>query len=179
MRCARARQRQREKPLTQNRTLALVRRLAAFSLLAVVAVASHGNDRFTVSADGTEVADSTTNLVWRRCAEGLSGPTCSGKLSRFKYGAAKADAERLAKNDAKAWRIPSKDELVSLLDKTVKKKPLINIQAFPKTPSDLFWATRAGTDDNLNAGLVSFANGRVSGNTGEKAFPLRLVRAGP
>jgi hypothetical protein len=165
--------------LAPHRTLALARRLAAFSLLAAVAVASHGKDRFTVSADGMEVLDSTTNLVWRRCAEGLSGPTCTGKLSRFKYAAAKAGAERVAKSDAKAWRIPSKDELVSLLDKTVKKKPLINILAFPKTPSDLFWATRAGTDDNLNAWLVSFASGRVSGNTGEKAFPLRLVRAGP
>jgi hypothetical protein len=160
------------------RKLALARRFAACSLLAVAASASHGADRFTVLGDGAEVRDSTTKLVWRRCAEGLSGPSCTGKLTRFKFAAAKADAERVAKSDGKAWRIPTKDELVSLLDKTVKKKPLINAQAFPKTPSELFWATRAGTDDDLNAWLVSFATGKVSGNTGQKAFPLRLVRDG-
>jgi hypothetical protein len=160
------------------RTLALARRFTAFSVLAIAASASQGADRFVVSAGGTEVRDSTTKLVWRRCAEGLSGPTCTGKLARFKFAAAKADAERAAKSDGKAWRVPTKDELVSLLDKTVKKKPLINVQAFPKTPSELFWATRAGTDDDLNAWLVSFATGRVSGNTGQKAFPLRLVRDG-
>jgi hypothetical protein len=160
------------------RTLALARRFAAFSVLAIAASASQGANRFVVSADGMEVRDSATKLVWRRCAEGLSAPTCTGKLSRFKFAAAKADAERVAKSDGKAWRVPTKDELVSLLDKTVKKKPLINVQAFPKTPSELFWATRAGTDDDLNAWLVSFATGKVSGNTGQKAFPLRLVRDG-
>jgi hypothetical protein len=35
---------------------------------------------------------------------------------------------------------------------------------------------RPGTDDDLNAWLVSFANGKVSGNTGQRPFPLRLVR---
>jgi hypothetical protein len=168
----------REKPLAQPRALVFARRLVVFSLFVAAASASHGADRFTVSADGTEVQDSTTKLVWRRCAEGLSGPTCAGKVMRFKYAGAKAGAERVAKSDAKAWRIPTKDELVSLLDRTVKKKPLINARAFPKTPSELFWATRAGTDDNLNAWLVSFATGKVSGNTGQKAFPLRLVRDG-
>jgi hypothetical protein len=169
----------REKPLDQPRALAFVRRLAMFSLLAAAATASQGQERFTVSPDGTQVQDSTTKLVWRRCAEGLSGPACTGKPMRFKYAAAKASAERAAKSDGKAWRIPTKDELISLVDKSTKKKPLINVRAFPKTPSELFWATRAGSDDNLNAWLVSFATGKVSGNTGEKAFPLRLVRDGP
>jgi hypothetical protein len=177
MRCAWLDQVLREKPLTQPRALA--RRLVMFSLLLAATSASHGAGRFAVSADGMEVRDSTTKLVWRHCAEGLSGPACTGKLVRFKYAGAKTAAERAAKSDGKGWRIPTKDELLSLLDKTVKKKPLIDVHAFPKTPSELFWATRAGTDDNLNAWLVSFANGKVLGNTGQKAFPLRLVRDGP
>ena len=35
---------------------------------------------------------------------------------------------------------------------------------------------RPGSDDDLNAWLVNFANGKVSGNTGQRKFPLRLVR---
>jgi hypothetical protein len=85
-------------------------------------------------------------------------------------------AEGAAKSGGKAWRIPTKDELVALLDKNTKKKPRIDVNAFPQTPAQPFWATRPGSDDDLNAWLVSFANGKVSGNTGQRKFPLRLVR---
>jgi len=155
-------------------------RIAALALLACLATASHGQDRFTTSSDGQEVTDTTTKLVWRRCAEGLrwDGKACSGKLKTFKYSLAKDAAEDAAKADAKAWRIPTKDELVGLLDKTAKKKPRIDVKAFPQTPSSPFWATRPGSDDDLNAWLVNFANGKVHGNTGQRKFPLRLVRGG-
>ena len=59
-----------------------------------------------------------------------------------------------------------------------KKKPRIDPMAFPATPALPFWATKAGSDDNLNAWLVSFANGKVKANLGEAKFPLRLVRGG-
>ena len=50
--------------------------------------------------------------------------------------------------------------------------------AFPATPSLPFWATKQGSTDDLNAWLVSFANGKVKANLGEAKFPLRLVRDG-
>lgn len=154
--------------------------LAVFSLWAVAAASSHAQGRFTVSADGQEVLDTSTQLSWRRCAEGLrwDGKTCSGKLAKFSYAGAKQQAAGAAKAGAKAWRIPSKDELLGLVDKASKKKPRIDGDAFPNTPSTLFWATRPGTDDNLNAWLISFANGKVMGNVAEAKFPLRMVRAG-
>jgi hypothetical protein len=150
-------------------------RLAAFSLLALAAASSQAQGRFTTSADGQEVTDTSAKLTWRRCAEGLTwdGKTCKGKLAKFKYG----DAKAAAKSVGKGWRIPSREELVGLVDMT-KKKPRIDPLAFPATPSAPFWATKAGSDDNLNAWLVSFANGKVRANLGEAKFPLRLVRAG-
>ncbi len=164
-----------------SRSAAFRAHLAVFTLLAVAAASSQAQARFTVSGDGQEVLDTTTQLTWRRCAEGLQwdGKTCSGKLAKFSYAGAKQQAAGAAKASAKAWRIPSKDELVALVDKKAKKKPRIDAEAFPKTPSAPFWATRPGTDDNLNAWLVSFANGKVAGNVGQTKFPLRLVRAGP
>ncbi len=163
-----------------SRAATLGPRIAAFALLALAAAASHGQGRFTISADGQEITDSTTRLTWRRCAEGMhwDGVTCSGKLARFTYAGAKQAAASSGKSDVKAWRIPARDELVGLVDKTAKKKPRIDAQAFPGTPSTPFWATRPGSDDDLNAWLVSFANGRVTGNAGQAKFPLRLVRAG-
>jgi hypothetical protein len=158
---------------------ALGSRIAAASLLALFAAASGAQTRFAVSADGQEVADSTTRLTWRRCVEGMrwDGKTCGGKAATYKYAGAKQAAETAA-SGGKAWRIPSREELVALVDKTSKKKPLIDAKAFPNTPKAAFWALREGSDDDLNAWLVSFSTGRVSGNAGQKKFPLRLVRSG-
>ena len=157
-----------------------VRTLALFSLLVVSAAASHAQNRFTVSADGQEVIDTTTQLTWRRCPEGQkwSGSTCTGKLLKLSYGGAKKEAAAAAKADGKAWRVPTRTELVALIDKGATKKPKIDRTAFPATPTTPFWASRPGTDDNLNAWLVSFGNGKVTGNAGQAKFALRLVRAG-
>jgi hypothetical protein len=165
--------------MTSLRLAAFGPRIAAFAFLALVASASQGQGRYTVSSDGQEVTDTTTKLAWRRCAEGLrwDGKACAGKLKTFKYSEAKEAAAAAAKADAKAWRIPTKDELVALVDKTAKKKPRIDIAAFPQTPAKPFWAIRPGSDDDLNAWLVNFANGKVTGNTGQRRFHLRLVRA--
>jgi len=154
-------------------------RIAALAFFALAAGASQGQGRFTISSDGQEVTDTTTRLAWRRCAEGMQwdGKTCAGKLKTYKYGEAKDAAAAAAKHDAKAWRIPARDELVALVDKTAKKKPRIDVKAFPQTPAKPFWAMRPGSDDDLNAWLVNFSNGKVSGNAGQRRFPLRLVRA--
>ena len=164
--------------MTLSRMAAIGPRIGAFALFTSMAFAAHAQGRFTISADGQEVTDSTTRVVWRRCAEGMhwDGKACSGKAATFSYAGAKK-AAAAAKQGGKAWRIPAKDELVALVD-MAKKKPRIDPQAFPQTPSKLFWATREGSDDDLNAWLVSFSNGKVRANNGQSKFPLRLVRAG-
>ncbi len=105
------------------------------------------------------------------------GKACSGKMVKYTYAAAKQKAAAVAKDGGKAWRIPTREELVALVDMTGKKKPRIDTKAFPQTPSAPFWASRTGSDDNLNAWLVNFANGKVRANLGQAKFPLRLVRA--
>lgn len=165
--------------MTLSRAAACGPRLAAIALLALAACAGHAEGRFAISTDGQEVTDSTTRLTWRRCAEGMrwDGKACSGKLLKFSYAAAKKAAA--VRDGARAWRIPTRDELVALLDMTTKKKPRIDGQAFPQTPSAPFWASRPGSDDDLNAWLVNFGNGKVHANLGQAKFPLRLVRATP
>ena len=159
---------------------ALGSRIAACTLVALFAVAGQAQGRFAISSDGQEVTDSTTHLTWRRCAEGMrwDGKTCSGKLAKFTYAGAK-QAAQAANGAGSAWRIPSREELVGLVNKTTKKKPKIDGNAFPKMPSSPFWATREGSDDNLNAWLVNLGSGKVRANLGQAKFPLRLVRAAP
>lgn len=165
--------------MTLSRAAAFGPRFLALALLALAAGAGHAAGRFAVSGDGQEVTDSKSGLTWRRCAEGLrwDGKACSGKLLKFSYATAKAKATATAKDGGKAWRIPTRDELVPLLDMGTKKKPRIDVEAFPQTPSAPFWASKPGTDDNLNAWLVNFGNGKVHANLGQAKFPLRLVRS--
>jgi hypothetical protein len=145
-------------------------------VLLAAGLSVQAEDRFKVSADGQEVTDSKTNLVWRRCVEGMTwdNTKCSGKAQKMNYKAAQKLA---ASQSTPAWRIPTKEELLSLVDKTSKKKPRIDTAAFPNTPSGLTWATRPETKDNLNAWMVDFRNGHVFGNNGSKTPVLRLVRA--
>ena len=103
------------------------------------------------------------------------GKTCSGKPARFTYPAARQAIAQAAKDGPGGWRMPAREELVGLVDRSAKK-PQLDAAAFPKTPTAPFWATRAGSDDNLSAWLVN-SSGRVHGNTGQAKFPLRLVRA--
>lgn len=150
-------------------------RLAAFLVFACGAMASQAQERFTASADGREVRDSTTQLSWRRCAEGMRWEVerCVGKPTRFTYAVAK----KTAAGSGAGWRVPTREELLGLVDKAAKK-PKIDGRAFPQTPALPFWSSRAGSDDDLGAWLVSFANGKVTGNIGQAKFPLRLVRSG-
>lgn len=143
-------------------------------VLAAGAAAAPAQGRFTVSADGQEVIDTTTRLVWRRCAEGMrfDGTACAGKATRYSY----AGARKAGSGD---WRVPTREELTGLLDRAAKKKPrIVDAAAFPQTPSTGFWAAKRGSDDDLNAWVVNFSNGQVRANLGQAKFPLRLVRAG-
>lgn len=165
--------------MTLSRAAACGPRLLAIAIFALAACAGHAAGRFAVSADGQEVTDSKSGLTWRRCAEGMrwDGTACNGKLVKYSYATAKQKAAAMAQAGGKAWRIPTRDELVALVDMGRKKKPRIDTDAFPQTPSAPFWASKPGTDDNLNAWLVNFGNGKVHANLGQAKFPLRLVRA--
>jgi hypothetical protein len=165
--------------MTPSRGAVLASRIALCSLLAVFAAASHGEGRFAVSSDGQEVTDATSHLTWRRCAEGMrwNGKACAGKLAKYTYAGAKKAAEA-AKSSGKAWRIPAREELVALVDMKAKKKPRVDGGAFPNSTNGPYWASREGSDDDLNAWLVNFGNGKVHANLGQAKFPLLLVRSG-
>ena len=154
-----------------------VARLVSAVALALVGLSSvaaaHAESRFVVSADGKEVTDTQTKLVWQRCAMGQNwdGKLCAGKPT--KIGLAKAKEMGAAMTPA--WHLPAKEEMASLVDKS-QKKAKIDATAFPGAPGVVFWATQAGSTDNLNAWLVNFKNGRVVANTHKASYAVRLVR---
>jgi hypothetical protein len=90
-------------------------------------------ERFIPSADGTEVTDTLTGLIWQRCAEGMTwnsaAQTCDGDELGFYW----LEALDYAKaHRAGGWRLPNIKELRSLVDYETPA-PAIDHVAFPNT----------------------------------------------
>ena len=138
------------------------------------------SSQYTVSANGQEVTDSKTGLIWRRCSEGQvwSGSACTGSANVFMHEAAlaHATAQTLATNVA--WRLPNVKELASIRDVT-KSAPTIDSLAFPATTSDFYWSSSPRTNDSNTAWGINFYFGYVNGGYRNDSHPLRLLRSIP
>lgn len=151
-------------------------------LLAALGVATQAAP-WTVSADGTEVSDSKTGLIWRRCAQGMAlapvggVPSCIGTARTFTHEAALAHARDQARSTGGAWRLPNVKELASLVDRS-KSDPAIDPVAFPATPVTKFWSSSPVVGHSYYAWGVDFYNGFVDDTDRYDSFPVRLVRAG-
>ena len=145
------------------------------SMLPVTATAQP----YTISADGTEVTNQKTGLIWRRCSEGMSwnGATCAGAASTFSHEAALAQAATQASGTGLAWRLPNVKELTSIADKS-RSNPAIDPVAFPATPASSFWSASPNVGGANVAWHVSFGNGRVGTLIRSGSHYVRLVRAG-
>ena len=127
--------------------------------------------RYTLQAGGLEVFDEVTQLIWKRCAEGLSGDDCStGTASTYTWSNA------LALSDS-TWRLPNIKELASLVE-TACSGPAINLTIFPNTPIQYFWSSSSYALNVSGAWVVHFVNGdgNVYGRNGYSV--VRLVRGG-
>jgi hypothetical protein len=133
--------------------------------------------RYAISANGQEVKDNKTGLIWRRCAEGMTAKsgTCTGKAAAFSFDDAQKRAVTQAKSSAVAWRAPSAIELRSIADES-RFKLAIDTAAFPATPPNNFWTSiREGADYGKT---VNFYNGFGYSEYHTASHHLRLVRDG-
>jgi Protein of unknown function (DUF1566) len=131
---------------------------------------------YTVSADGKEVTDSRTGLIWRRCAEGMTASArgCTGTPLALDHSAAVARAATQAKASGLTWRLPSTAELRGIADEK-RFKLAIDTDAFPGTPPEHFW-----TADRINAEYayaVNFYNGFHYDRYHTNPHHMRLVRS--
>jgi hypothetical protein len=143
--------------------------------------AARAADRFIPSPDGTEVSDTMTGLVWRRCAAGMAwnnvAQTCDGTATRFRW---KVALDYAKDNVEGGWRLPNVKELLSIID-TGTQDPAIVQWAFPNTPTDRAFlsSTMSATRKGMYGAVVSFSRGEVlqQGAYEFRSWPLRLVRS--
>lgn len=135
------------------------------------------DSRYRNNGDGT-VSDLATGLVWKQCAEGLSGAGCAtGNVETFSWQQALQRAETAVFAGSAQWRLPNKNELASLVERRCYA-PAINLRYFPSTPSSWFWSSSPSANGSSIAWGVVFHDGYV--NNGYKSYAeyVRLVRAG-
>jgi len=142
--------------------------LAVLAWLALGAESAWGQARFSVSADGAEVTDARTGLVWRRCSAGrvFDGSTCTGSIATYTHEQALAYAKAQT-----GWRLPNVKELSSIVD-----RPSIDPVAFPEILDLLYWTSSplAGSPDNI--WVVHFGLGYVVNSGRNYTNYVRLVR---
>jgi hypothetical protein len=130
--------------------------------------------------------DNATGLIWEvKTASGLRSQNNTYSNYDSNYGtstqiSAETNSQGFvaAVNSASLcgygeWRMPAKEELLSLAI------PTINASYFPNTPAALFWTATPVTGDASSAWDIDFSNGGVFTDTRSLASRVRLVRSLP
>jgi Protein of unknown function (DUF1566) len=122
-----------------------------------------------VAADGNAVVvDRVTGLVWQRDV----GPASTGAVDGQRRCAELGAQGYAGFTD---WRLPSRIELVSIIDFT-RTFPAVDSSAFPDTPSDHFWTSSSVTAAGGYAWCIAFDLGDTFSAPGTDMARVRCVR---
>jgi hypothetical protein len=119
---------------------------------------------YDTSAEGI-VTDKLTLLSWQRDVDGalLDAATAAGSCQELQLGGY-AD-----------WRLPTRLELVTLLDFTDRAQP-IETQVFPNAPLGSFWTSTAVALQNDTYWQVDFGHGATRALMPDATAKVRCVR---
>ena len=132
--------------------------------------------RFIDNCDGT-VTDTTTGLMWMRCAMGQTwlATTCVGEAMSYTWDQATALRHSFAGYDD--WQLPGLKELQSIVNEG-RADPSIDTLVFPITPSSDFWTATANAENPYWAWSVRFNFGRSHSDwVRTNRCHVRLVRS--
>lgn len=128
------------------------------------ALALANPENYDVSTNDV-VGDRVTGLMWQREAPN----------EFFTFDAAAKHCAALTLAGFHDWRLPSRIELVSILDST-RVQPSINAAIFPNTANDGFWTSSVAADSPSTAWYVYFYFGYPKTDDRGNKFSTRCVR---
>ncbi len=118
--------------------------------------------RFTDNGDNT-VTDNTTGLTW----------TKTTIAQEVNHQAAETAAAALGDG----WRLPTVNELFSLVDHT-QEEPAIDTGTFPDTQNDWYWTSTKTAWNEAAVWVVYFGLGDAYGSHRDSGACVRAVRSG-
>jgi len=135
---------------------------------------------FTViGSDNDMVQDNNTGLIWQRQEDGntYNWYKASGTY-HVTYNPSSQDVcGDLSTGNYTDWRLPSKKELISIVDYSLYPGPIIT-PIFTNTKSYLYWSSSTDANTPNNAWYVNFLYGNVSYFYKYSAYYVRCVRGG-
>jgi hypothetical protein len=135
-------------------------------------------ERFIASNDGT-VTDRIGKLVWMRCSIGQSWnshkKTCVGRATPLTWSQAGQAAEKWALKSKAPWRLPSIQELSSIVELRCAN-PAIDLQLFPSTPATHYWSGTPFVNQAGHFWLVQFSTGEDHTDKAKRKALVRLVK---
>jgi hypothetical protein len=134
------------------------------------------SNSFTDNNDGT-IKDNATGLIWQKCSQGQNNDaTCSGSATTETWANALTYCSGLTLA-GRTWRLPTVNELGSLLDTTKTSHPSIDT-AFPNTVPNGYWSSTTYAPNTYNAWYVNFNSGNVNFSLKANSYYVRCV-SGP
>lgn len=129
--------------------------------------------RFEINRAYGVAFDRDTKLTWKLCSEGqsYSHGHCAGDAIGFSWD----DAMKKFDHNGDNWRLPSADELNSIVE-TRCKTPAINIMIFPNTTPSTYWSSSSDETNSSKAQEVSFSDGKSQSSDKAGIRNIRLVR---
>jgi len=133
-----------------------------------IAPDSPGAANYTVKAicGDKVVIDKTTGLMWAQDEE-------PGTFNVAQAKARCAGSKRAGFSD---WRLPSRIELTSLVDRSRATAPTIEVTAFPSASGGAFWSSSVYAPSTNNVWYVGFTRGYTYYTAETIAYGARCVR---
>ena len=121
----------------------------------------------------TTVKDTYRHLVWQRGDE-------INMTRGYLWDGARDYCERLETGGYSDWRMPSIEELQTIIDYTRRLSPIWNTDMFPAAPRMgwWFWSSTDYAEDPDEAWTVNFGRGYIYPSSKSGDYHLRCVRGG-
>ncbi|MBI5374983.1 MAG: DUF1566 domain-containing protein [Candidatus Schekmanbacteria bacterium] len=134
--------------------------------------------RFVDNGNGS-INDKSTGLSWAKELNSSLEESCSGEAQTWSnalgYIECLNNARYLGHKD---WRLPNRNELLSLIDYSNNNPALPKDNPFVNIESDYLWSSSTDSSKKSNAWLVRMSDGDVASSDKDNNFHVLPVRAG-
>ncbi|MCH8551150.1 MAG: DUF1566 domain-containing protein [Natronospirillum sp.] len=129
------------------------------------------------SAEGPVVLDNRTQLMWSRCSLGqtYTDNQCTGTASAHSLAQARQLASSADIGGYSDWRVPTIDELETLVDSECSY-PVVSLDVFPNTPVSFYASTTPFRFGTYRFMYLYSGTGEVRHDDQNNYSRVRLVR---
>lgn len=133
---------------------------------------------YTDNSDGT-VTDNNTGLMWQQNDDAAlhNWYEAAGVLDEKHNPDLSSVCKELATGDYTDWRLPTRKELIGIIDYG-RQAPAIDSTTFPGTKPSNYWTSSSNAGNPDSAMSVYFGNGYIYNNLKSNSYYVRCVRDG-